>query len=73
MQIEDGILVGWNPQRGFGHIQAAYGKLRMFAHVSALQEGEPVVGRWVRFDAAEDSYGRPIARTWWMMEPETPA
>lgn len=70
MQIEDGTLITWNPQRGFGFIRAAYGNRTMFTHISGLQEGEPAVGRLVRFYASEDSEGRPIAQTWWVMEAE---
>ncbi len=56
-----GRITEWNPERGYGYLQAE-GR-RVFLHVREFKErgGEPAVGDIVSFEMGQDRQGRPCA------------
>jgi cold shock CspA family protein len=58
-----GTLVRWNDDRGFGFIEAAGRRERLFVHVSAFERGRvrPPLGTQIEFDVERDASGRKRA------------
>jgi len=62
MRIE-GALVQWNEDRGFGFIEVAGTRERLFVHLSAFERGRvrPPLGTRLVFDVERDAQGRKRA------------
>ena len=62
MQFE-GTLAQWNEDRGFGFIEVAETRERLFVHVSAFERGRvrPPLGARLVFDVERDAQGRKRA------------
>ena len=59
----EGTLVQWNEDRGFGFIEAAHTRERLFVHVSSFERGRmrPPLGARLTFDVERDAQGRKRA------------
>ena len=59
----EGTLVQWNEERGFGFIEAAGTRERLFVHISAFDRGRvrPPLGARLTFDVERDEQGRKRA------------
>lgn len=70
---EQGRLVQWNDERGFGFIEASSGK-RHFVHISAIARSaaRPRIGDEVRFEPSLGADGRPQARAVRIIDADPP-
>ena len=59
----EGTLTQWNEERGFGFIEVAGTRERLFVHVSSFQRGRgrPPLGTRLTFDVERDARGRKRA------------
>jgi cold shock CspA family protein len=59
----EGKLEQWNEERGFGAIEAAETRERLFVHISAFERGRvrPPLGTRLEFDVERDAKGRKRA------------
>lgn len=58
-KLQKGVLVFWDPVKGFGFIQPPDGGKDVFVHVSAFEQGKvPAVGTRILFSAIDDPKGR---------------
>jgi cold shock CspA family protein len=59
----EGTLAQWNEDRGFGFIEAAQTRERLFVHISAFERGRvrPPLGARLVFDVERDAQGRKRA------------
>ncbi|WP_349898383.1 DUF1294 domain-containing protein [Parafrigoribacterium soli] len=62
---QEGVLVSWDDERGFGYIQPEAGGHRVFAHIHAWPRGagRPKEGDFVTFDVELAPDGRTRARS----------
>lgn len=52
-----GVIIKWNPQKGYGFIRSSYTGEEFFYHYSELPKGYiPVINEKVEFDAAEGKF-----------------
>jgi len=56
-QFLTGTVQYFNPEKGYGFIQASGTKQRYFFHISTVQEGVIRVNDFVSFDEAETDRG----------------
>lgn len=59
----EGTLAQWNEDRGFGFVEAAETRERLFVHISSFERGRvrPPLGTLLVFDVERDAQGRKRA------------
>ncbi|BBA36655.1 cold-shock domain family protein [Methylocaldum marinum] len=60
-RLQEGILVLWNDDKGFGFVRPSMGGDDYFVHISVLEEGtsrRPQVGDTIFYNVASDTPGR---------------
>lgn len=63
---QQGSVVEWNDERGFGFLTRPEGRSKVFAHISAFPRGHrPVVGDAVTWVVQRDEHGRSRAVDIW--------